>query len=127
MHPAVNQEVLVNQDWLGYVEPSSSGIFVDNYLLLIFGGIPYQVIINFSYRLVEPKNLLKQFRDISKAYFQRVLSAKTSRQAQWLSYIAALLCTLLSIPSILLGGIAKNTGSPSQEVLQKIFGSTKWK
>ncbi|XP_046455618.1 high-affinity choline transporter 1-like [Daphnia pulex] len=85
MHPAVNQEGLVNQDWLGYVEPSSSGIFVDNYLLLIFGGIPYQ------------------------AYFQRVLSAKTSRQAQWLSYIAALLCTLLSIPSILLGGIAKNT------------------
>ena len=46
MHPAVNQKVLVNQDWLGYVEPSSSGIFIDNYLLLIFGGIPYQVSIN---------------------------------------------------------------------------------
>ena len=44
MHPAVNQEALINQDWLGYVAPSSSGIFVDNYLLLIFGGIPYQVV-----------------------------------------------------------------------------------
>ena len=45
-----------------------------------------------------------------QAYFQRVLSVKTSRHAQWLSYIAAILCTLLSIPSILLGGIAKNAG-----------------
>ena len=51
MHPAVNQKVLVTQDWLGYVEPSSSGIFVDNYLLLIFGGIPYQVI-NYLFRLL---------------------------------------------------------------------------
>ena len=112
MHPAVNQKVLVNQDWLGYVEPSSSGIFIDNYLLLIFGGIPYQVSINLLMsgfvRIYFFK--WKHFHDISKAYFQRVLSAKTSRQAQWLSYIAALLCTLLSIPSILLGGIAKNTG-----------------
>lgn len=83
-HSSVNEEQLVTQDWLGSVKGSESGEFLDNYMLLIFGGIPYQ------------------------AYFQRVLSVKTSRQAQLLSYTAAFLCAVLSIPSILLGGIARN-------------------
>ena len=43
-HPAVDSQSIVTQDWLGSVPLSSSGVFIDNYLLLIFGGIPYQVI-----------------------------------------------------------------------------------
>lgn len=42
-HPSVNQEKLETQDWLGTVQSSESGEFLDNYMLLIFGGIPYQV------------------------------------------------------------------------------------
>ncbi len=43
MHPAVNREALVTQDWFGRIETKSIGLFMDYYLLLIFGGIPYQV------------------------------------------------------------------------------------
>ena len=42
-HSSVNEEQLVTQDWLGSVKGSESGEFLDNYMLLIFGGIPYQV------------------------------------------------------------------------------------
>ena len=41
-HKAVDQEALMSQDWLGQVRPQTAGLFIDNYLLLIFGGIPYQ-------------------------------------------------------------------------------------
>ena len=30
-------------EWLGYVEGKSWGLFIDGYLHLIFGGIPWQV------------------------------------------------------------------------------------
>ena len=42
-HPAVDQQRLLDQDWFGSVQPAQSGIFIDYYLLLILGGIPYQV------------------------------------------------------------------------------------
>ena len=54
-------------------------------LLLIFGGIPWQV------------------------YFQRVLSSKTSAGAQKLSFIAGVGCILMAIPPALIGAIARNT------------------
>lgn len=47
MHPAVNREVLVTQDWFGRIETKSIGLFMDYYLLLIFGGIPYQARIQY--------------------------------------------------------------------------------
>ena len=55
-------------------------------LLLIFGGIPWQV------------------------YFQRVLSSKTSSGAQKLSFVAGVGCIIMAIPPALIGAIAKNTG-----------------
>jgi len=30
--------------WLGYLEGRSWGLFVDDYLLLMFGGLPWQVL-----------------------------------------------------------------------------------
>ena len=42
-HPAVDHQRLLDQDWFGSVQPAQSGIFIDYYLLLILGGIPYQV------------------------------------------------------------------------------------
>ena len=51
----------------------------DYALLLIFGGIPWQV------------------------YFQRVLSAKDQNTAMRLSFMAALICLLMAIPAVMIG------------------------
>ena len=48
---------------------------------------------------------------VFQVYFQRVLSASTERNAQILSYVAAFGCIVMSIPSILIGAIAVNTGN----------------
>ncbi len=57
----------------------------DYALLLIFGGIPWQV------------------------YFQRVLSAKNEKTAQWLSIIAGVICLLAAIPAIGIGMVGAIT------------------
>ena len=72
-------------DWLGELKGSDLGVYSDSFLLLIFGGIPWQV------------------------YFQRVLSSRSSTYAQMLSYVAALGCFVLAIPPIIIGAIAKST------------------
>ncbi|MCL4146497.1 UNVERIFIED_CONTAM: hypothetical protein GTU68_007189 [Idotea baltica] len=54
----------------------------DYALLLIFGGIPWQV------------------------YFQRVLSAKNEKTAMYLSFFAGFICLLAAIPPIMIGVIA---------------------
>lgn len=54
-------------------------VWWDYALLLMLGGIPWQV------------------------YFQRVLAAKNERTARNLSYIAALVCLLAAIPAVLIG------------------------
>ncbi|GFG28857.1 hypothetical protein Cfor_00436, partial [Coptotermes formosanus] len=72
-------------DWIGRVEPSEYYFYIDYGLLLVFGGIPWQV------------------------YFQRVLSSKTAGRAQILSYVAAFGCIIMAIPPVLIGAIAKAT------------------
>ncbi|XP_054746897.1 high-affinity choline transporter 1 [Anastrepha obliqua] len=72
-------------DWIGHVDPTKQWFYIDYGLLLIFGGIPWQV------------------------YFQRVLSSKTAGRAQLLSYVAAAGCILMAIPPVLIGAIAKAT------------------
>lgn len=53
----------------------------DYALLLIFGGIPWQV------------------------YFQRVLSARDEKTAMWLSVFAGFVCLLAAVPSVMIGMI----------------------
>ncbi|XP_067010370.1 high-affinity choline transporter 1 [Anabrus simplex] len=72
-------------DWIGAVPSSEIAYYMDYGLLLIFGGIPWQV------------------------YFQRVLSSKSAVRAQILSYVAAFGCILMAIPPVLIGAIAKAT------------------
>nr|WP_240511841.1 sodium:solute symporter family protein [Paludifilum halophilum] len=57
----------------------------DSALLLIFGGIPWQV------------------------YFQRVLSAKSEKTAMWLSILAGFWAIIAAIPAALIGVIGFNT------------------
>lgn len=76
-------------DWIGSIGDFPHFLqWTDLYLLLIFGGIPWQV------------------------YFQRVLSSKSATGAKLLSYVAAFGCFIMAIPSVLIGAIAKSTGFP---------------
>ncbi|CAI5449739.1 unnamed protein product [Caenorhabditis angaria] len=73
-------------DWIGSVGGfKETALWWDCMLLLIFGGIPWQV------------------------YFQRVLSSKTAHGAQTLSFVAGVGCILMAIPPALIGAIARNT------------------
>ncbi|GLV45387.1 Choline transporter [Carabus blaptoides fortunei] len=72
-------------DWIGEVQSNEYFYYIDYGMLLIFGGIPWQV------------------------YFQRVLSSKTAGRAQILSYVAAFGCILMAIPPVMIGAIAKAT------------------
>lgn len=54
----------------------------DYALLLIFGGVAWQV------------------------YFQRVLSAKNENTAMWLSILAGLVCLIAAVPAVILGMVA---------------------
>lgn len=85
MNPLVGSLKDVEHDWIGHVDGKDIPSYIDYGLLLIFGGIPWQV------------------------YFQRVLSSKTASRAQVLSYVAAIGCFFMAIPPVMIGAIAKAT------------------
>ncbi|XP_014295815.1 high-affinity choline transporter 1 [Microplitis demolitor] len=85
MNPLVQPLDSLEVDWIGKVPSEEYWSYLDYGLLLIFGGIPWQV------------------------YFQRVLSSKTAGRAQLLSYVAAAGCILMAIPPVMIGAIAKGT------------------
>nr|WP_275577006.1 sodium:solute symporter family protein [Thalassobacillus pellis] len=58
--------------------------WIDYALLLIFGGIAWQV------------------------YFQRVLSAKNEKTAMWLSIFAGIICLIAAVPAVIIGVIGFN-------------------
>jgi len=64
---------------LKFIMGKSGFTWIDSVLLLALGGIPWQV------------------------YFQRVLSAPSPKKAKQLSYIAAVGCIIMAIPSIWIG------------------------
>ncbi|XP_038046003.1 high-affinity choline transporter 1-like [Patiria miniata] len=74
-----------SEEWLGTIESDQVGLWLDSALLLVCGGIPWQV------------------------YFQRVLSSKTPRTAQILSFVAGIGCIIMGIPSVLIGAIGAST------------------
>jgi len=87
-HPAVTEIKMTDwtEKWMGEIGGGWwNWHYADYFLLLTFGGIPWQV------------------------YFQRVLSSKSAKKAETLSYIAAFGCILMAVPPVLIGGIAKAT------------------
>uniref|UniRef100_A0A3Q3L159 Solute carrier family 5 member 7a n=1 Tax=Labrus bergylta TaxID=56723 RepID=A0A3Q3L159_9LABR len=87
---------LYQEPWLGTLELEQSGRWIDDVLLITFGGICYQ------------------------AFYQRVLSTATDTQAKITCYVGAVLCPFLGIPSLIIGAAAASTnwnqttyGSPS--------------
>ncbi|XP_037069019.1 high-affinity choline transporter 1-like [Pollicipes pollicipes] len=84
-HDAFTTLDISENDWIGSIESHWAGVWFDYAMLLICGGIPWQV------------------------YFQRVLSSKSPRRAQLLSFAAAGGCIFLAIPAVLIGAIAHGT------------------
>ncbi|KAF1403450.1 High affinity choline transporter 1, partial [Spheniscus humboldti] len=90
-HPAVTDIGLtavhqVHQaPWLGSVNSLDIYTWLDNFLLLTLGGIPWQ------------------------AYFQRVLSSSSATYAQVLSFLAAFGCLVMALPAVLIGAIGAST------------------
>ncbi|XP_063070517.1 high-affinity choline transporter 1-like [Engraulis encrasicolus] len=90
-HPAVASisvtatKEVYQAPWLGHILPSAGWMWMDNFCLLIMGGIPWQV------------------------YFQRVLSASSATYAQVLSFLAAFGCIVMAVPSVLIGAIGAST------------------
>ena len=84
-NPAVKSMSSDYHDWFGTLPPSQIGQYLDSTFLLILGGVPWQV------------------------YFQRVLSTKTARKAQILSYVAAFGCLIMAIPPMIIGAIGRVT------------------
>ncbi|XP_060625685.1 high affinity choline transporter 1 [Anolis sagrei] len=90
-HPAVTDigytavHEVFQEPWLGTIKTPDIFIWVDNFLLLILGGIPWQ------------------------AYFQRVLSSSSATYAQVLSLLAAFGCLVMALPAILIGAIGAST------------------
>ena len=89
---AMTNEVVENitlnstTQWVRTVDGAGAGVYADSFLLLVFGGVPWQV------------------------YFQRVLSARTARASRYLSFLGALGCLVMSVPSVLIGAVAVNAG-----------------
>uniref|UniRef100_UPI00398EDCEC high-affinity choline transporter 1 n=1 Tax=Pristiophorus japonicus TaxID=55135 RepID=UPI00398EDCEC len=91
LNPAVTDitvtasQYIYQEPWLGNINTQLIFTWLDNFLLLMLGGIPWQV------------------------YFQRVLSASSATYAQVLSFLAAFGCIVMAIPSILIGAIGVST------------------
>ncbi|KAL0963551.1 hypothetical protein UPYG_G00307860 [Umbra pygmaea] len=79
------KEFVYQTPWLGKVDSADTWMWIDNFCLLMLGGIPWQV------------------------YFQRVLSASSATYAQVLSFIAAAGCLVMAVPSVLIGAIGAST------------------
>eukprot|EP00057_Strongylocentrotus_purpuratus_P019526 XP_011674000.1 PREDICTED: LOW QUALITY PROTEIN: high-affinity choline transporter 1 [Strongylocentrotus purpuratus] len=74
-----------SSEWIGTIDPSDAGIWIDFTMLLLLGGITWQ------------------------QYFQRVLAAKSPEKAQKMSFIAGFVVIIMAIPSILIGAVGFNT------------------
>lgn len=96
---------LNSTNWLGDppTNPYEWGAWWDYAFLLICGGIPWQV------------------------YFQRVLSAKSGRHAQFLSIGASVGCMVMAIPAVIIGIVAKATDWESTAFNQTVLESGKQK
>ncbi|KAH9379048.1 hypothetical protein HPB48_014572 [Haemaphysalis longicornis] len=82
-HEAVGPISYPKNDYVGSVTWLQFGKYWDDMLLLMMGGVPWQV------------------------YFQRVLSSRTAEGAELLSYMASFGCLFMAIPPVILGAVAK--------------------
>ncbi|XP_033109805.1 high-affinity choline transporter 1-like isoform X2 [Anneissia japonica] len=95
----VTSIVETSSTWRGTWDNRYAGVWCDYILQLLLGGLPWQ------------------------EYFQRVLSAKSVRNAQIMSYAGAIGCLIMTIPSFIIGTIATSTNWTATEYKQEITDS----
>uniref|UniRef100_A0A8D0DLD6 High affinity choline transporter 1 n=1 Tax=Salvator merianae TaxID=96440 RepID=A0A8D0DLD6_SALMN len=71
--------------WTGKIEAQYVARWLDDFLYLVLGGIPWQT------------------------YFQRILSASSPRDARLISYLSGVGCFIMAVPSVLIGAVAAST------------------
>ncbi len=81
----LNLSQLTLEQWTGSIEGKSWVEYIDTFLLIICGGIPWQ------------------------PYYQRALAMKSTKQAKILSVLSTLGCLQFMIPPVLIGAMAKST------------------
>ncbi|XP_041363746.1 high-affinity choline transporter 1-like [Gigantopelta aegis] len=77
-HPSVDMS-RVSSTWLGEIDVSNLGSYIDVCVMVVFGGIPWQT------------------------YYQRVLACKNAEGARLSSIMAAAFCMVLAIPPAMIG------------------------
>ncbi|XP_075748513.1 uncharacterized protein LOC142814206 isoform X2 [Rhipicephalus microplus] len=75
------------KDWVGVISNNDLSQILDQLLMTIFGGIPWQV------------------------YFQRVLSSDSAFTAKMLSFLSAVGCVFLSLPPVIVGASGKSASN----------------
>ena len=83
----VNIQDLSINDWTGEIHDKEWITYIDGFLLILCGGIPWQ------------------------PYHQRALAMTSTKRAQILSVISTIGCLTLMIPPVMIGGIAKATNA----------------
>ena len=83
----VDVQNLTLQDWTGEIHDQDWITYIDGFLLILCGGIPWQ------------------------PYHQRALAMTSTKRAQILSVISTIGCLILMIPPVMIGGIAKATNA----------------
>ncbi|XP_041360276.1 high-affinity choline transporter 1-like [Gigantopelta aegis] len=81
-HPAVDLS-RVSDTWIGHLDTRDLGSDIDTWLLLVLGGIPWQV------------------------YYQRMFACKTTKITRVATTFAVGFCVVLTIPSAVIGVIGK--------------------
>lgn len=76
-------------------------LLISRYLLSMTAGAPVVI------------GIISKCFTALQSYFQRVLSARSGRQARIASYVAALVCALFAILPVWIGAIGKRTDWPS--------------
>ena len=75
------------KDWSGTVTSKTCVLYIDTFLLIVLGGIPWQ------------------------PYYQRAMSVKTNHQVKILSVSATALCIVCMVPPTIIGVAAKTLPS----------------
>ena len=83
----VNLQELSIKDWTGEIHGKEWINYIDGFLLILCGGIPWQ------------------------PYHQRALAVTSTKRAQILSVMSTIGCLTLMVPPVMIGGIAKATNA----------------
>ncbi|VDL96430.1 unnamed protein product [Schistocephalus solidus] len=109
-NPAVHSIHINSSRWIGSMRVSDSAVYLDNMLMLTLGGVPWQVYFQaVKFERTPKQSDVRAKGPLSQQGSKRVLSARTARGAQVISFLASFGCLVMAIPAMLMGAIAAST------------------